>query len=261
MINLFNIVSNYGIKGLKSYVKLKIGRIEFMALHDDNGIKIYIPGYKNPIYLRSDTSDFATFRQVFVAKEYDIDFDFEPNVIIDAGANVGLAAIYFANRFPNANIYSIEPEFTNIELLKKNVSPYEYVRFLPMALHHTSNLTLNIIDEGIGKWGFVTKAHDDIVDANNIVGSVNTICLNEIMDNNNIELIDILKVDIEGAEKFLFEKNYERWLPKTRCVIVELHDRWYPGCKESVFNAMNAYNFKHYEKGENVIFLNLNYAI
>ena len=40
--------------------------------------------------------------------------------------------------------------------------------------------------------------------------------------------IDYLKMDIEGAEKLLFEKEeqYGKWLPKVKCMSIELHDRW-----------------------------------
>lgn len=256
MISLLKLVYVYGFKGLKAFIKLKIGRTEYMLLQKDGGIIIYMPDYKNPIHLRPQTSDYATFKQIFVAEEYDLSFNFQPSVIVDAGANIGLAAIYFANRFPNAVIYSIEPELSNIELLKKNIKPYKKVHCLPMALHHTSNLTLKIIDLGFGEWGFVTKADDDLVEVDKIVGSVNTISLESLLAIHKHNIIDILKIDIEGAEKFLFEKNYEVWLPRTRCVIVELHDRFYPGCKESVFKAINIYNFTSYEKGENMIFIN-----
>jgi hypothetical protein len=40
------------------------------------------------------------FEQIFYTKEYDINVPFEPKIIIDLGANVGFASVYFANRFP-----------------------------------------------------------------------------------------------------------------------------------------------------------------
>ena len=258
MINLVKLLYLYGFKGIKEYVKLKIGKRKYLFFENNECITIYIPDYVHPIYLRSQTSDYPTFKQIFVAKEYTLSFNFQPKIIVDAGANIGLAALYFANLFPEAKIFSIEPEKSNIELLKKNTAPYKKIQCLPMALHHTSNLTLKIIDEGIGKWGFVTKSEVELAKTSKIIGSVETISLESLLETEKIKLIDILKVDIEGAEKFLFEKNYEIWLPQTRCVIVELHDHWYPGCKESVFNAMTKFNFTYYEKGENVVFINQN---
>ena len=51
------------------------------------------------------------------------------------------------------------------------------------------------------------------------------------------------KIDIEGAEKKLFESNYENWLPKTKIIMVETHDRFIPKCSYTVMNALNDYNF------------------
>ena len=252
----FRIIKTYGITGLKAIVKLILGRTFYMKFKEGDDIIIYLPKYKSPIYLRQGTSDFATFRQVFEAKEYDVDFDFKPAVIIDAGANVGLAALYFSNRFPDARIFSIEPESSNVLKLEENIATYPHVSCIPKALHHTAGIKLNIIDEGIGKWGFTTKEGKQDVDQEQLLGQVETIDISTLIEDNDIDVVDILKVDIEGAEKTLFEKNYESWLPKTRCVIVELHDRWYPGCKESVFGAIDKYDFTHFESGENVVFIN-----
>ena len=70
-------------------------------------IDIKIKGYQHPIYLRNNTSDVPMFYYIFQAKEYDVHFDFEPKVIIDCGAHVGLGAVFFAHKFPKAMIYSI----------------------------------------------------------------------------------------------------------------------------------------------------------
>ena len=65
--------------------------------------------------------------------------------------------------------------------------------------------------------------------------------------------IDILKLDIEGAEKEVFTSNYHRWLPKTRILIVELHDRMKAGCSSAFIKAMADYNFTIHPKGENFL--------
>ena len=71
-----------------------------------------------------------------------------------------------------------------------------------------------------------------------------------------ITVLDLVKIDIEGAEKELFENGYEKWLPKTRVLVVELHDRMKPGCSKSVFSAICQYDFSFSHKGENLIFTN-----
>ena len=55
---------------------------------------------KNPLFLRVPSSDVDTYEQVFVREDYKFDIEKIPKVIIDAGANVGLASIYFANKYP-----------------------------------------------------------------------------------------------------------------------------------------------------------------
>ena len=63
---------------------------------------------------------------VLDGKEYDFAVD-RPSVIIDAGANIGLASIWFASKFPEARILAIEPEKSNYELLVRNVEPLHHV--------------------------------------------------------------------------------------------------------------------------------------
>lgn len=256
MANLLTLIYKYKMEGLKSYVKLKLGRIPYMKFKDASTITIHIPHYKQPIFLRQNTSDQSTFKQIFDAKEYEIKYLFIPKTIIDAGANVGLAAVYYAQRYPKAKIYSIEPEASNITVLKKNVKSYKQVVCLPNALHHTAGEILEIVDKGTGNWGFVTKAASDVTDVKTIVSSVKTVSIQSIVEMHNIPIIDILKIDIEGAEMALFERNYENWLPKTRCLIIELHNRFYPGCQERVFNVMSKFDFTHFKNGENWVFIN-----
>ena len=59
--------------------------------------------------------------------------------------------------------------------------------------------------------------------------------------------IDIMKIDIEGSEKELFESNYESWLPKVKTLIIELHDHMRKGA------ALSKYNFSLAVKGEDIV--------
>src|SRR5436190_1281838 len=87
------------------------------------GIKV--PFLNHPVYFRGIVCDRTMFEQLFLAKDYDIEVPFEPKVIIDLGANVGFASILFATRFPNARIFSIEPDEQNFLSAQKNTAPYK----------------------------------------------------------------------------------------------------------------------------------------
>ena len=90
----------------------------YFAKHKE--INILVPGYKYPIVLRRASSDIKVFEQGIVAKDYDISLPrFQPKLIIDGGANIGLTSIFFARKFPEALIIAVEPEEKNYQLLLK----------------------------------------------------------------------------------------------------------------------------------------------
>jgi FkbM family methyltransferase len=179
--------------------------------------------------------------------------DFYPETIIDAGANIGLAAVYFANKYPKSTIVSIEPETTNFNVLQKNVQHYPSVHPLNKALSNKKEV-LRVEDVGLGHWGFMTSSIPE--SETNVVNSIESTTLSEIMTQFKFDHLDIVKIDIEGYEKELFESDYEDWVPKTRCLIIELHDRMKMGCSTSFFSCISKYNFSFSMQGENLIFIN-----
>jgi FkbM family methyltransferase len=219
--------------------------------------KIYLPKISSAIHLRPQSSDLPTFHQIFTFKEYDMRIGFDPHFIIDAGANIGLAAVFFANKYPNAKIIAIEPEKSNFEMLEKNSKNYKNIFLCKRALSNQSDFILNVVDKGFGNWGFVTEIEDSTA-STNIIDSVKTITIEEIVRENNVEYIDLLKIDIESGEKELFESNYEYWLPKTRFLIIELHDGIKMGSSKSFFKAISHYDFSYHNRGENLLFINRN---
>jgi len=236
----------FGIKGMLIYAKLKLGMTDGIS----------VPEVVHPIYLRKNTSDIPTFQEIFTYKEYDVTLDYYPQTIVDAGANVGLASVYFANRYPKARIICIEPEKTNFTLLQKNTKSYKNIFPLKNALSNQSKQTINIIDEGGGNWAFRTESVESSK-GKKIDDFAETITVSDIMKQNGLEYIDVLKIDIEGAERQVFESGYDQWLPKTRCLIIELHDRFAPGSSKAVFKALSEYNFSYSQNGENLIFVNM----
>jgi hypothetical protein len=73
------------------------------------------------------------------------------------------------------------------------------------------------------------------------------------IDSLTVETIDLLKVDIEGSEEFLFrERNH--WLDRVRNLCVETHG---PECQRSVLDSLSGYDYVSGTCGEYQLFLNL----
>ena len=90
--DLRRLVQYYGLFGSRGVLAgakatLAMGTPEF---------EVRAKGVRHPFYLRLRTSDVPTYRQIFVSAYYDLTVQKEPRTIIDAGANIGLTAIYFS---------------------------------------------------------------------------------------------------------------------------------------------------------------------
>src|SRR6266480_5256992 len=63
---------------------------------------IHVKGLATPVYCKQHESHIATLLQLLGAHQADVALDYEPKVIVDLGANIGLAALAFGQRFPQA---------------------------------------------------------------------------------------------------------------------------------------------------------------
>lgn len=203
------------------------------------------------VWLRPKTSDIPTFDEVFVARQYEFDYGFIPSTIIDCGANIGLATVFFKNKFPNSTIISVEPEKSNYEMLEKNVSNYKDIHCINAGIWNKEIALKGSEKYGSEKWMFsVEEASETDLD------TMAAISINAILDKYNINEIGILKIDIEGAELELFSNNTENWLGKTKCIVIELHDRMRKGTGNAFFRIMSLYDFSYYQNGVNLFCIN-----
>jgi FkbM family methyltransferase len=200
---------------------------------------------KYPVFLRHPSTDLAVYRQVYEKLSYDLELNVAPNIIVDAGANIGLASVYFANKYPNAKIISIEPEKNNFEILKKNISSYENIIPLNAALWN-ENKEICVIDVNDGSWGFQVGNNSDVP-----LQKINAFTVDKIMEMFNLPKIDLLKIDIECAEKEVFE-NPAAWISNVNAIAIELHERLKPGCNRSFYKGTDGYFSEEKSIGETV---------
>jgi FkbM family methyltransferase len=213
------------------------------------------------VAIRRQNSDYATLRQVFGRKEYSIGNDVveagiqsrysnilshgQKPIIIDAGANIGLAALWFKARYPKATVISIEPNTDNFSVLRENVSASDTTLLVNAAVGSLPGSVCLI--QGSRGWAVQTKR----VQGNGI--SIITIDDAIALVPNGVPLI--VKIDIEGFESDLFGDNLA-WLDATFAVFLEPHD-WTDPSKNTSRTFQRAFgqrDFNVYLRGENLLY-------
>lgn len=212
-----------------------------------NEIKIFSKKLIYPIFLRKKTSDFSIFYNIFVKKEYGFDYGDNVNTVIDLGANIGLAAVFFKNKFPECIVISVEPEEKNFKMLKRNTTNYKNVFILNNAIWNESK-NLFIENTKDGEWGFMVSQESDFPEQ-----TIKSITIDQIIEEYKLISLDVLKIDIEGSEKDLFQTNFEKWLPITKRIVIELHEGMRLGSTKAFFAAISKYDFSVSFVGENLI--------
>jgi FkbM family methyltransferase len=179
-------------------------------------IKADLPTYLFPIYLRAGTSDTRVFDEVILHRAYDFALPANAGFIVDAGANIGMASLFFANRYPNAKLVAIEPAGDNAVILHRNVDPYGRIEVRKAGLWHRSE-PLRIVDLSKDYWSFSVQACPP--GESDFQG----ITIPDILRDSGVDTVDILKIDIEGAERQLLFEGETDWLRCVKLLIIELH--------------------------------------
>ncbi len=204
-------------------------------------VEIAIPGFRTRIRLRAGTSDVTTFEQVFVRRAYHLAPGFEPGWILDAGANIGLSAVFFADRYPEARILAVEPDRRNFELLAHNVRDYANIRPIHAGLWNR-RVPLRIVNPDDEPWAFrVEESRDG--------DGLAAITVEEALEALGADRIDLLKLDVEGAEWKIMGQS-QGWIEHVRAIVAELHD---PACEAAFFRAVGGGDFRHRHLGGDLI--------
>ena len=215
----------------------------------------YVPDWSRPIFARKNESDTVIFEQVFVAKEYQFEIPFDPNIIVDVGANAGYTALYFALQFPSARVLAVEPDRENFALLQENICAIPRVTCLNAGLWwRDGRLRFQNPDALKCILSLEELGPDRIDDA-----SVPAVTMPSVFDVLKTESIDILKIDIEGGELELFSRGADAWLPRVRSIMIELHDARRPGCAKAFYHALEPLDFEQFQRGDVLFIINKNF--
>ena len=161
------------------------------------------------------------FREIFVQEEYQYFSTASNNpVIVDCGANIGMATLYLKWRYPNATIHSFEPDPSAFSMLERNIKANNLANvFLYNNAAMAEEGELDFYTAASHKASLMMSTVASRMDEQKI-----TVKGIDFADFLNKTKPTLLKIDIEGAEKKVFPKLKETGaLSHLQQIVMEYH--------------------------------------
>ena len=156
-------------------------------------------------------------------------------IIFDVGAHYGESINYLKEHFPKSTIYSFEPDPDSFSILSGKTVPGVHYFNLALAskegvstffrnkISHTNSLLKVNLDsrDSIGVANAKSKGDNEYFQNFNSEIEVHTTTLDSFLKNNSLEKIDLIKIDVQGAECEVL-KGACKFLENTRIIIIEI---------------------------------------
>ena len=151
----------------------------------------------------------------------DANFRINPNfTVIDAGANIGVFTVTAALQAKGGKVIAIEPESENFQFLKANVEAngLKNVVLVNKAISDTTGTArMYVTNPGTNSILLEPTTPDIPIE----VKICQSITMNELLEANKLDQVDLMKMDIEGAE-FLAFRDWT-WLERVVRIVLEVH--------------------------------------
>ncbi len=167
-----------------------------------------------------DQHELSVLDEVFISKVYDPNRKVPSNgVIVDVGAHIGSFSLYAASVRKARRVFSYEPCPDNFTLLKENIERNglgKVITPIAKAVAATNeNRTLHLSSKTSGSHSLFGKGRPI---------QVQCVTLKQILDDNNIDHVDFLKLDCEGAEVGILQNIDKLTLDSVDRIGMEFHD-------------------------------------
>jgi FkbM family methyltransferase len=161
-------------------------------------------------------ADLEVVRELYLQGEYPEELEIsDPEVIVDLGANIGLALVDFRLRYPNARLIGIEPDPVAFNTLRLNTAGDGNIQTLPVAASGSDGVrtfysSVESVVSGFTRSRTFQRAMP-----------VYTRSLDSLMRDLDLDTIDLLKIDVEGAEEEVLAACSR--LSDVQVIVGELH--------------------------------------
>jgi FkbM family methyltransferase len=178
-----------------SRFKYFLWRLGFLG----KGAVLFRHGAGPRLLVRPDPAgDLITAYEVFVSEIYRPPWNIPPDAVrsvVDLGGNIGLSAVYFAHKYPEAKLDLFEPHPAHVALLRRQIAANRLesrVQVHPVAAAVAEG-SLYLRDAG------TSSALESKADSGTI-----PVAVIDWLDWAHGRQIDLLKIDVEGAEYPIF---------------------------------------------------------
>lgn len=205
------------------------------------------------VSLREVGSDILTFNEVIKNQVYkNILRKLERcETVVDLGANIGLASLYFAGHYPSCRLLAVEPNPPTYEILAANLSGLvEAGRCRTLRAAVWGSEKALVADPSQAADHYSAFATREAAGGENGRATMQGLPITRIISDSGFERVDLLKVDIEGAEVELFKGNTD-WLKSIGAIAIEFHHDSREVCRFD--ELMRAYQFGVYDQDPHTV--------
>ena len=183
-------------------------------------LTISIDGVDYPFHLNGIQKVQNSALKILRGITYPLVDNIDVKVVLDLGANIGAASVFFALSYRDASIYAFEPATINYKLLEKNSSYFANIHVFQKGIHEIN-----------GKGKLFVNSHNP--ERNSLVGNwaqsntfeeIELMRLDKFLFENSIKKIDILKIDTEGCELQILQ-TILNFIPEIEVIYLEYHNK------------------------------------
>ena len=189
------------------------------------------------IYYRLNRGDIQSIREVYVDETYCLPFCARPAVVVDLGANIGLASLYLARRYGCSVVVAVEPVASNAQLTSLNLS--------------MNGVQARVVEAAVGPhdgWASFQGSRSSNLGRLGPEGTkVPLVSMNTVLELTPHGRVDLLKLDIEGGEGPLLDGDVS-WLEHVGAIVAELHPQLGVDV-DQLFTVLDAAGFRRTRSG------------